>query len=596
MTQGFDLKNNKRIGLSVLVVLVFAGILISLVPVLCGGDILIPYQDKLFHLRRIAALADTLANGYFPARIYFVMNSGTGYAMPVFYPDIFMYFPALLYLAGLSLTAAYNAYIVSVQIATALVCYLSVKAMTGGNRIAAAVISFVYELSAYRLTCVYIRDAVGEYTAMAFLPFVAYAFFRVYRKGILQEGRAGEISSKKAAYMDALKDAILLGLSMSLVAMSHVLTTMICIMMLVLCAAVLFRYTFKKYIFARLLISAIVFVLIMASFFVPMIDYMSADRFRFGESTSYMRGFYPGFKEIFEIIPWGTGSGIEYEMRMPTMVGITMTVILAIWILRSVVVIYAYLKKNKKPGRWFAAESIAGSFAILSLFVSSKFFPWVYLSGGKGIISKLLCSVQFSWRYLGFASLFIVVLGGWLLDDIMHESIRNFGICIVLMMILSAVTGLTFCISAVRDNEHVKISSGESIGIIGDELYYPISWNGLPGSPGEAVVSDGVTIRDFSLHSYRWDIDVRVDESAQLGCIVFPIVYYKGYRAYCDAKGKLEVMQATDGRVMVNLSSGYDGRLSLEYEEPFYWRISEIISLLFAAAAVIFLTRRRKSS
>ena len=96
-----------------------------------GYDILPDYQDKLIHLRRIAALADTLKAGYFPARIYFVMNGGTGYAMPVFYPDINLYFPAVLHILGMPLGITYTVYVILTNTLTAVISYFCIKGFLG---------------------------------------------------------------------------------------------------------------------------------------------------------------------------------------------------------------------------------------------------------------------------------------------------------------------------------------------------------------------------------------------------------------------------------------------------------------------------------
>ena len=197
-------------------VIVTAGVLLSCITAVFGYDILPDYQDKLFHLRRLAALAQTLKSGYFPARIYFVMNEGTGYAMPVFYPDLFLYIPACLVNAGVPLGIAYEIYVVIINVITAITTYLSVKGILKGNRYISSVISFVYVLSVYRLTDVYIRDAAGEYTAVAFIPFVVYSFIRVYR----EEGRE---DGNEKDYTGMLKNAACLGLSMALLALPFAL-------------------------------------------------------------------------------------------------------------------------------------------------------------------------------------------------------------------------------------------------------------------------------------------------------------------------------------------------------------------------------------
>ena len=75
-------------------------------------------------------------------------------------------------------------------------------------------------------------------------------------------------------------------------------------------------------------------------FIVPFIDYILSDRYLVSESSKTMRGFYPGWRELLELIPSGSGSGIAYELRMPTQAGAAITAILAAWFVRNVIRIF----------------------------------------------------------------------------------------------------------------------------------------------------------------------------------------------------------------------------------------------------------------
>ncbi len=573
-----NVKANTRVAI-LAALLVCAGLVISFVPLFCGGDILIKYQDKLFHLRRIAALSDTLQNGYFPARIYFAMSSGKGYALPVFYPDIFLYLPAFLYMNGVSLMLSYNVYVVILGIVTALVCYYSVYRMTDGNAVSAAVMSLAYTLSIYRLTNVYIRDAVGEYTAMAFLPLLIYAFHCVY-------------TNEKEGIKEILSDAVLLGSAMALIGLSHILTTVISTAFLAVCAIILFKRTFSRRVLLRLLSSVPVFILLTLYFFVPMLDYFRADDYRVDQSTYSMRGFYPGLRELFEIIPSGSGSGIEFENRMPTAIGIALSVILLAWLIRAVAVSIDNVRKKKKFTGRFLAEAVLFFTAVAALFISGRYFPWELVESGHNIISRFFCCVQFSWRYIGIASAAAVALGGLLLDEIMKESRKKFIVISILMVMLSVIPGLILCIRNFRENEHARIDRVEQIGLFGDELYYPSVWNMDAVYEKEPVSSEGVVIKDFAIDKYKWTVNASSNED--LGCVVFPVVYYKGYETAAADSAGLQTMQATDGRVMVIVPKGFDGEFTLEFREPFIWRVSEVISLISFICVICMLFCRRK--
>ena len=543
--------------------IVSAGIILSCITAFFGYDILPDYQDKLIHLRRIAALADTLKAGYFPARIYFVMNGGTGYAMPVFYPDINLYLPAVLHILGMPLGITYTVYVIVTNTITAVISYFSIKGFLkcipfsektserhsckcgSAGCIPAAVASFLYTLSLYRLTNVYIRDAVGEYTAMAVLPLVIYGFARIYTYE----------PSEKRSRSDTVICALPLGAGMALLAYSHVLTTMVVTALLILTAIVLFRKTFTAKVFGKLAAAVAMFIGLSAAAVIPMLDYMMSDTYLVSGSSYIMRGFYPGWRELFELIPSGTGSGIAFDLRMPTAIGAAV----------SPVKLYLFI--------------LAG----ITLFISSKYFPWTYIESKHNALTALLCSIQFSWRYIGIASVLTVFLGALTVRDIRKKN-RRMGTCLaVLLTVLAVIPALVLECRACTENNHVRINAGSDIGIVGDELYYPTAWNReadyerAPEAQGSAVTED------FEIDRYRWTVKASSDGGE--GSVVFPVVYYKGYKSVTESGQVLVTYQSEDGRVAVKIPSGFSGSFVMRFTVPALWRISELVTFV----SVIFI-------
>ena len=101
---GDKMKNRKYI-VCYLVILLIASI-----PLL--NNYLIRGHDIYFHLMRIEGLAQGMKTGDFPVRIQPAWYGGYGYAVSVFYSDLFLYPVALLRLAGVSLQDSYKVYVV----------------------------------------------------------------------------------------------------------------------------------------------------------------------------------------------------------------------------------------------------------------------------------------------------------------------------------------------------------------------------------------------------------------------------------------------------------------------------------------------------
>ena len=166
-------------------------------------------HDLFFHLNRIEGIANGLRNGQFPVRIHSSTLLGYGYAAPEFYPELFLYFPALLRNLGVSLCACVRVFEACIHLATAVSCYLCVRGMMNSRRVAVGA-SVLYTLCIYRLVNVYTRATLGESLAMVFFPVVMLGLYEVLRR-----------DEKKWP---------LLALGMTGVCMSHLLSTMFCVL------------------------------------------------------------------------------------------------------------------------------------------------------------------------------------------------------------------------------------------------------------------------------------------------------------------------------------------------------------------------------
>jgi hypothetical protein len=76
-------------------------------------------------------------------------------------------------------------------------------------------------------------------------------------------------------------------------------------------------------------------------------------------------------------------------------------------------------------------------FSLLTLYLSSRYFPWNDLAL-HGKVGALLAQVQFPWRYLGLATIFLSLLVGALIEQLqLHGiAIQKIGCQIVLLGVI----------------------------------------------------------------------------------------------------------------------------------------------------------------
>ena len=186
-----------------------------LLSLLCTCLLLYPYlirdflaveHDTFFHLSRIEGMASSIRQGDFLPALYPAKNNGFGYASPSFYCDILLIPSALLYIAGISLASSYKS---AVFVFTFLSLFHTAlfAERCAKSRKAACIAAAASAFANYRITNIYVRGALGEIAAMAFLPLLLWGLYEVLyakeygRRGLIAAGLAGLIFSHNLSFL-----------------------------------------------------------------------------------------------------------------------------------------------------------------------------------------------------------------------------------------------------------------------------------------------------------------------------------------------------------------------------------------------------------
>ena len=135
-------------------------------------------HDIDFHLARIIAISREIGYGQFPVRMLTDMLHGYGYPTSIFYCDLFLYPFACLYYLGLPLRLCWQVYLFTINVITAVTSYYSFRIISKEKNIALVGV-VIYMLSSYRIVDLYLRCAMGEFTAIAFIPIVMLGIWNI---------------------------------------------------------------------------------------------------------------------------------------------------------------------------------------------------------------------------------------------------------------------------------------------------------------------------------------------------------------------------------------------------------------------------------
>lgn len=546
-------------------------------------DYAITGADAVYHWGRIEALAVDLRAGIFPVRVASRWLYGHGYASSLFYSDLFLTIPALLRIIGFPLTTAYNMYIFAVNLATAVIAYVSFRGIFDDERIG-LLGSVLYTLASYRVYNIYNRSAVGEYTAMIFLPLLCWGFYRIF---------AEDIHAPRYRYSWVIPTLGFTG-----IIQSHLLSCEIMGAMTVLLCVLMIRRVFRRQTFAALVKVVLATAALNLWFIVPCLDMMVSGEYLYSNNANvYVQD--RGVIWAALLSTWQASGAsskyTEYGMTDGEPIGVGIAVFI------GVVAFLIFRRKQSGTEREKSLDR-AGLAALVigcaGWVLSSVYFPWDAVKDAVPALGGLVSMIQFPTRLTmvpAIAGVFVsCVAGMWVLRSDNALMRRSF---------YALIAGAAILFSLYQTNDtlmtkggYLRIYSSDSIGnsgILGAE-YLPMGVD-YPNGFHEAEGSEGVEILSFAKEQLSTETEVQVSEAEGSYYVELPMLYYKGYQVQERDEG-ISVEAGTDGHVRVNLPAGYSGTLHVSYDGMWYWHAAEAVSAvsLLALAGYMIRGRQRK--
>ena len=531
-------------------------------------------HDGMFHLMRIEGIATELSYGVFPARLQSLWMDGYGYPVSIYYGDLLLYIPALLRLAGFSVTTCFKCYIIFINMGTAVLAFVSFKKIFKRENIA-LILAFVYATASYRFENLYIREAAGEFTAMMFIPLAAAAIYGIY-------------SDEANDWKTYRKNIIWLTVAMTGLVTCHVLSTqMVCFVLLVVCI-VFAKKTFRKNTI-RVFLTAIVQTLCICSFFwVPFVDYYINSYVNINDTMNELQNiqssgvYIAQYFAFWQKINGGDKMAVNERFQMTPGIVLMLTLIVAF-------VIWYKGKANLKV-------KTLSVFSLLFLFVASDLFPWNFIEK-LPLIGKLLVQVQFPWRYLSIAIIFLVLLLGALLEltDVLTEI--NVGKYVYIVIACACFIGVasfssTYFSDLEMRNYYNTLDLNDKRVVNGEYLLVDTDTD-LTSDEVLSTNLESVEVLE-KLGSYM-RISCQVKETE--GTVEFPLFNYRGYRISDEYGNEYGITNGTNNRIAVTLPAHFEGIITSQYVEPWYWKVAlyfSLLSVLMIGIYEITTIKRRK--
>ena len=458
-------------------------------------------HDIAYHLLRVEALKTGIMAGRPFLRINMLFFGGMGYASSLFYPDLLLYFPALLRVCGVGINLSWHLFVALCIILGFASCFYSAKHIAKSSY-AAMLTAVIFTLYQYHIYDIYTRSAAGEFTAVIFVPFVIAGLYDV----ICEE----------------FKKPWLLIIGMAGVLLCHTITAVICALLCLAAVAADIRGMIHKPVkLLRLILAAVLTLGLTAFYWLPVVEMLSTGAFssEFTFDTAYEAA------KLWEV-PFN-----EYN-RMGAAV---FALLLSGLLVRE---------------REHFADLCALAGAVITV-LATGIFPWERFG-------TILGFVQFPWRLFVITGPLLAFAEGLYLSRLADELDGTGGrrspdsaSRIILVLVLAIM-----CVSAVGNFQHntEKYYSYSSdyfdyapftAEVIGGE------WLPVAASDREAIIShagSAFTDNNSEIGVNRQKNELVIDKiPAGTGYVDVPFIYYKGYAAV-DAENNKSLAVTGEGR------------------------------------------------
>ena len=518
-------------------------------------------HDLFFHIDRIFNIAVQYGKGYIIPRLSDTSVNSFGSITPMMYPELFLYFPGLLVYFNVSVVFAYKLLCVLINFATVFVSYYVVNKTF--NHKAGLIFAFLYAINPYRLNEIFVRAALGELLAMAFIPLAFYGLYLLI-----------QVNYKKGLFVSII--------GISLVFQSNILGTFIFLIFGFIYAAIYVLFNWKKFFNDKkrllyIIMAALLTVSINAYFVIPFLRLQDGTYFVINNRKSlstHAGSLYRLFADIYNTNI--SVNGMSISIGSGSLIGM---------------IVVALLLKNKADLKQKGTILVSLLLGLLGLFLSSELFPWNFVQY-NGLLPDVLGVIQFPWRFQMMSCLFISLSTAVALSQLENKkSVITIGV-----VLLCLISGLN-CMNGYITNNPVMLnkSDGDSPDINSDYFRMTDSLENVKGViRNRNISSDNI---DAS-YSYKQDGKRQIIEYKSVLTdtnVELPIYYYRDIFNVEINGEKAEFECGSSDTILVSISKeqGPDGIIEVSLDNNFFL-IPDLITLVSIVLVLTSYIRYKK--
>lgn len=531
-------------------------------------------HDLTYHLNRFYELAKCFEEGQILPKIYPFSNHGYGYAAPLFYCDFFLYTFAILYHFGVSEIWCYKLCVIFYTLISNIIIYVIIKKETN-KRLISLLAVILYTCANYHLQNIFIRSALGEIIAMSFIPLAIHSIYKILVKHD--------------------KCWIYLGVSFSLIVMSHLISTLLLSIFFFIMIVVFVVMNFKdkeliKDTFVTILKGTILAILLTLWYLLPMLEQLQSQEFWLSVNANY-NNINASSQTLSQVFNFEIVNNIQtFDAKKEMNIGM---------VLITLATLSLFIKNNKYINIIYA------------------FCVFLYLIIFGAIDGGTLTIIQFYFRFYILILPLLCICVLHVFNNLNNKYIR-YGL-FALVIISSVFNAYKINNEALHNSEYYLDNTAETdefnyvrwgtydLDYNQDELggaeYLPvgedkfIDFNTISGSIKYIDEGDNLVDYSYDYNKNFTELTFKYSENKDME-LILPITYYKGYSAYELINSKWKKIDLSYSKtyklLIVNAKSG-NHTYKVKYTGTTIQYTSLAISSISLIGIIVYYFRKRRA-
>lgn len=551
-----ELIKRKRKLIDIIIIILVASFLC--IPLL-KSNLNVYLDDGVQHIARAYETLNDFKVGHAFSKVISSLTNNFGYSWDLFYGPVSSYGIMLLSIFSGNVIVGYKLLCYFAMILSGIFMYKFMFSFIN-NRDASLLASILYMTFPYHLTDLYTRNALGEYLSFIFIPIVFLGLYNIF------------FNEENPYYL-------------AIGTIGLILTHNISTLMVGIFAIGYFISNITKLknsnIRKQLIINIIAIIAITSFYWVPMLetkfmaDYQVYEKGAMATSESAAEESLK-IRQLFVTFDDG-----EFVFEL----GLHIIVMFAL----SIMTFRRISEEFRKNYIFFVIASI------LSLWLSTKYFPWKFLPDA-------FCIIQFPWRYLEMSAFFLSVVCA----INMYAIIKNFDykdVIVISLIAIIYICGFTGQIEIDKNFEGIENlelgkSSGreyECVAGVGkfeylptkaykNKFYIAIREDVTYVLSGKAIIENEVKENgNYTANIQTLDSKYTIFE--------LPFIYYPGYEVRLDGI-ITEYFETDNGFLGIAMGENDKEEVSVQYKGTKAMKISGFISIISLIGFAVYIKKK----